>query len=454
MRSYIDIRFPLILSVCALVILWVASFFLPGLTFGNKVLMSVIVTAAITLPSFTPYASRGAVWTMAVVSLMLGIGVLLNAWRFTYFMGGTPAEPVLVNNDMYRWWSDALYHLGSPQGIEAAHSHGFYGFALAIALFLFGQTVGAALLWSMMLILTSLIMVGLLTYKLTKQKNISILAMIAMASICYLLCMGTVILKDAFVILSMVTGAYGLTCKGKKYFFLVLLATVMIFVARRNFIFILIIGIAITSIRPRNYIIPAINIVLAMVLWSIPEFTGYESGTIHIINADPETKIRYDSEQQLAWYNMIGDYNSLSTFRKILIAPLSAVVQFFIPFPWNFTRDFDGGFTMLYAHITYPWYIFGFTAIYFFISRWRDFKTPVYYFALWGLIGWLTPCYLFGGTISRYGLPMVALLAPAVAITLYRNRRNKRFYTWFACYAVAMCCALIVAHHLQTHAAA
>ena len=446
------VKLALILIAVVWVILWGMTCVFPGLTFGNVILMSCVVAIAVLVPAYGNFGGRSAISVIAVVVGMLGIGVILNSYLFTIKLGGNPAHPVLLNIDFDRWWNDALYHLGDEQGVQAPVSHGYYGYVLAGALWLFGKTVGAALIWSMMNTLATVLVVGAMTYRLTRERTFGAISMVCVACVCYLLCMGTVILKDSFFIFAITLGAYGMTFRGRKFVLLVLLAALMIMMSRRTYLLMFIVGIGIVAVNRRNYILPAICAAVCLIMWYLPEYLGFYSGYEFIITHDEKTMISYDSEQQMAFYNIIGDYKELSFFKRILYLPFCMVVQFFIPFPWNFTRDFDGGYTMLYAHISYPWYAFGYVTIYYIISRIKTYRSALYRLAVWGVLCWLLPCYLFGGTISRYTLCCVPLLASAVAVTVYNNRKSKKFYILFAIFAVAACVTLLVAHHLQSSA--
>ena len=449
MHSSTRLYLPMVMVLLVWIVLGIFSILLPGLTWGNRGLMAVVTALAVFVPSYTTFSSKTATVTMAVLSIMLGVGVILNAYCFTAYSGGTPTDPVLNNIDFYRWWNDAIYHIGDDEGTKATANFGFYGYILAGILRIFGKTVGTALIWSMLLMLTSVLVVGALTYKITQTRIQAALGMICFSSVCYMLSMGTFILKDAFVILAFAIAAYGLNCRKFRFLFLVLLSALMILMSRRNFLLPLILGIGIISFRRGNRKFAVIGAIIIFIIWFVPQFYGYNAGLDQLVTTDVVMGVRFDSPQQMALYKIIGDYSQLSIIKKILLLPLTATVQFFIPFPWNFTRDFDGGFTMLYAHISYLWYIFGFIAMYFFVSRWRDFFNPIYLTAIFGVICWLIPAFLFAGTISRYGLCAVALMAPAVAQILYNNLKSRKFYTWFATYAVVVCVVLLVAHHLQ-----
>lgn len=436
-----------LLFVCSIfVILWC---YFPGLTLGNIISLLIISSLFTIAPSFTPYSSQGANIAMSVSSLLLGIGVILNAWYFTTYLGGTPTNPVLVNVDSFRWWNDAIYHFDASNGQKANISFGLYGYVLGAVLKAFGQSVGTALLWSMTLLLTALLFTGLITWRLTCHKKIAFIAIVCTASVCYWLSMGTLILKDAFVILAMIIGGYGFTFDKKYFLFLISISVIMLLFSRPGFILMIMVGIVLNSFKRETASWSIAALCLCFVIWLIPNIAKVVPDFLTVVSSDKGTQVTYNANNQMAFYNIVGDYSQLAFYKKFLLLPFSAAVQFFIPFPWNFMRDIPFGITQAWAHIGYPWYLFGFTFLYYLVDKFRSYRTKLYRLTLWALICWLIPCYLFGGTISRYGLSMVSLLAPAVAWTLYNMRKSKKFYICLAVYCVIIAIVLIFAHHLQ-----
>lgn len=439
-----------ILTVWAICAVFIVMF--PGLTGGNVIALGCISAAAITAPSYTPLASRGAVIVMGAAALLLGVGIILNTWYFTTYLGGTPDNPILINPDANRWWNDALFHIDNTSGEKAAESHGWYGYVLSAVLLIFGQTVGTALQWSMLLTLASLIFCGLLTWRISRNRTISVLAMACLASVCYWMSMGTLILKDAFTIFAMVIAGYGLVSKGRASILLLLLSAAMLLAARLQFIVLVIGGIFIVKARKDNWLRVGLFCIVCVALWAWLYRNFYSMNVSEAVTSDISDNYTVTAPQQMAFYNIFGNFMALPLYKKIVLTPFTAVVQFFIPFSWTYLRDIPYGITLAWAHFGYPWYVFGFIFIYYLVSSIKNFKTTLYRVSVYALLCWLVPCILMGGTVSRYGLPFVALMAPAVASTLYYNWKKRRFYISFAVFCVIISVVLVCAHHLQTSA--
>lgn len=425
----------------------------PGMTAGNRVALLLITGAAVTATNWQPFAGKGAVYTMAVASLLLGAGVILNTWYFTTVLGGTPSDPVLINDDSFRWWNDALYHLNADEGQRTYPNHGFYGWILAGVLFVFGKTVGAALLWSMSLVLASLLTTGMLCHRITSDTRTCVAAMAATAAVCYWLTMGTLILKEAFLFLGMLVGVYALTCSKKRRLALLAVASAMLMLTRPGTILMLVLGLAMFGTDRRNIYWSLCGAAVCLIFWEIPNLISFTPDYAQVFDERNTGAFVYTAPNRMAFYNIVGDFSELPFYKKILWLPASAVVQFFIPFPWNFARDVPFGITEAYAHVAYPWYLFGAVFIYFLATNLRRYRSVIFRMSVWALICWVSPCLYTGGTVSRYGLPLVAIMSVAVAYTLIKNYKNRRFYTYLGIYCVILGVALIVAHHLQTSAA-
>ena len=67
---------------------------------------------------------------------------------------------------------------------------------------------------------------------------------------------------------------------------------------------------------------------------------------------------------------------------------------------------------------------------------------------LWAMLCWLIPCYLFGGTISRYGLMAVPLVAPAVSMAALGPKRSLR--SWMTWAGLALLAILVACFVMQT----
>lgn len=192
------------------------------------------------------------------------------------------------------------------------------------------------------------------------------------------------------------------------------------------------------------------SILILAVMWLIPKIFSIDVSISHFFDKELyERYYHFDHQQQRAFYAIVGNYHSFPFWKKLLYLPITLVVQMFIPFPWNYERDIAFGYTEAYAHFAYPWYLFAGMVIYYVIYLLRQATPRMRMFTLWALFCWAVPCVLFGGTVSRYGLPAVILMAPCVAEVLTNHLRDKRFIRFSACYIAVLAIALPICYILQ-----
>lgn len=450
-KSTYPFRLGITLYGVAVAVTCIAAHIWPGVTIINILSLAVIIFCAVFGIRYTPLSSRGAVIVMATSSTLISLGIILNVWYFTTFSGGTPADPVLYNTDAHRAWNDALWRLGDVSATAAHPAHGLFGAVIATWIAIFGQSIAVAIIPCMPLLLGSLILTGMTTLRLGYDRRTAIIAMTATAAVCYWLATGMILLKDAYVIAAVAMAAYSLAGRRSISAVWFTAAVIVLFFVRPNYILFLIAALFIVP-RGRDCLTMRFGMaILALFVWSIPHLLEITPSVSSVATSDQATLVHYDEPRQMALYSLIGDYKTLAWYTKIALLPVSVAVQFLIPFPWNYMRDVPFGVSQIWAHFAYCWYVFGGILLYYLartVKR-RTGLTPTLRLTLWGVFCWLVPCYLDGGTISRYGLPAVAVMAPAVAVTLLNSWRSRRFLTAMACWAIVLAAVLIVCHYLQ-----
>lgn len=421
----------------------------PGFTPGNLAGLAVISATAIFGILLTPLASRRAATVMAGTALLLGVGVILNTWLFTTFAGGTADAPVLVNYDEARWWEGALWAAGDAS-VGEPPMHLFFCDIMGFFLRVFGPTVGVPLIVNVALALGALILCGMLTMKLTQNRGTALIAIISTAAVCYWLAACTLLLKEPMIIFAIALAAYGLISTRRTMAVCLSVAALMLAAARPNYIFVLIAGIAFVPGLKVQPTVRFCSAVLAVGLWYVADSLLYNADVQAILTSNLDSTFSLETPDRMAYFNIIGDYSAAPWYTKLLLLPITAVTQYLIPFPWNFMRDVPFGATELWAHISYPWYAFGAVFVYGLFARLRHESPVTLRLVLWGLGIWLLPCYLFGGSVSRYGLPAVIIVAPLVASTLKHEYKKRPFYIYSALFTVILLIGLLICHHLQT----
>lgn len=413
-------------------------------------------------------ASRFGAYVLLGAATLLSIGIVVNVNYYTIGSGGTDAAPVLYNSDAWRTWNSALFHLGVG-GEDIPSTYGMYGGIIAAVMALTGISVTAGLMVSMAAILVSILCSGVIAWRLTDNRRIAAVSMACCAAVCYFLASGTLLIKDAWVCASFALVGVGFASSGdrsmRRIITPVYIGAVMLLLVRPNMLLAIVIGTVMCILpaavqaenRRRAWTYIGLCSAFCLLLWGVAYIVRITPNADGIININVSNEwIRYDAPNQLAYYNIIGDYSSVPVIYKVLLLPLTAAIQFLIPFPWNWGRDILYGPTSFYAHIAYPWYLFGLMVLYYLFFSRSEYSMAIPYFrlktltrlVLWGLLCWLIPCFLFGGTISRYGLMVVPLVAPAVAVAVLGPKYSIR--QWLIWSGLFLLVVLVACFIMQT----
>ncbi len=436
-----------------------ALYFMPGAPF-----VSTLTTLAL-LPILTirvyrhtsGHSSKGEV-VLCLAATLLSLGLIANVYSFTTSAGGTDASPILHNSDALRNWNDALYYLG-VNADRSPLTHGMYGAIVSIVMRLTGISVTAALMISVAATMVTLLCTSTLAVNITARRGDGWRAMALTAAICYLMASGVILVKDAWVIAAVALAAVALSRFELSWrtMLLMIVSSAMLALSRPNMLPAILLGVMIMLPVRRHdrtrLTAAAIAATIIIIAWTIPTALALSPDASRVIAGHEALGIKFDHAQQAPYYALVGDYMQLPLWQRVLLMPFSATVQFFIPFPWNFLRDTTYGLSQIYAHVSYLWYAFGGVIIYYLLFARRGSGKPLRLLTLWGVLIWLVPCWCFGGTISRYALPAIPLLAPAVLYTLSSHRATRKFKIFCLTFATLVIATLLICYHLQNHTA-
>lgn len=411
-------------------------------------------------------------WTLLAATSILSVGVIANVHYFTTVLGGTTAEPVLCNADAHRYYYDALEWYGSPDGIPTRLSHRGYGLLISGLWHITGVTIVSPLILNMTLTLLCIIMSGIICRKLIcgntshDAGQISTCAMIMTASVCYYLNSGTLLLKEAplgfsltlcFIGISQLM--YPVSDKRTQVNLWICFNIGLLFVTllRFTFSFYILAAIVIFSFKNKDNLRVKMIMMLTCIAVCVTakSILGSQYETSNIITGNTlSSSFFYDEPQHQAHNELFNGYFDFPWWKKLLLTPVSAGVQFLIPFPWGFDLYKDFGYTLAYARIGFPWYIIGGMIIYYIFFSLKKSPAPLRYTIIWAALMWLIPAYLFAGTVSRYTLPLIPMLIPAAVYTFaeYRNRRS--FHIYSIVFITLLAIALATGFYIQQKAIA
>ena len=133
--------------------------------------------------------------------------------------------------------------------------------------------------------------------------------------------------------------------------------------------------------------------------------------------------------------------------------PLTASIQFFVPFPWLNGED-PTLFNYL-CRFSYFWYLLGGAALFYYVvMSWRRLESMGAW-PWWPALAFIMLAYVMGGSISRYVLPVQPLFIPVAMYVLCRvfeGRRRKAFTWWMVMFALVVAVVLLVCLELQEEA--
>ena len=413
------------------------------------ILFAIIATAAVWIYRRSPFATSPGTPILATAIILLTVGVVANMHLFTDAPGASDSNPTLANPDAARNWNDALFYLGESAELSAA-SHSFYSAILAGIMFIAGKSLTTLLAFNVLLTTATLILTAATTWRLTASRKLATTAMCATACICYLMASGCILVKDAWMITTLALAAFAMSRPGHFAMWAALLAVAMSVAVRPSYALVIVAGLCITGVPRTSRALPQrlIVAVVAVTGWWLMQHSGNSPDIATQLTGAADFE-QWRSPSQQGWYDITGDGIFHSPLQKLMFLPLSAVTQFLIPLPWTWARDAIYGPTVAVAHFGFPWYLFAATVIYYFAACRRLASRETLLLAAWGVLCWLIPCYTAMGTVSRYALPAIPLLAPAAAVALTQWRRRS-FAIWVAVFAILLTATLITVHHLQT----
>lgn len=447
----------------------ITAFALCGAKGGLQLALALPIAAAITIAIHRRllHGSTAGEWVLSITATVMSLGITLNTYYFTSVLGGTLDAPVLLNSDALRYFTYAenLY-----DGDFSAAFGDFLGIPIITAALwiVLGKSIVWALAACMALTLMAISLSGRLAAILLRHSRpSSALAMALTAAVCHFTGQGMVLLKEPLIYF-----AFLLTAIPLAHFYMGNRISARLIVT-------FVVGCILTALV-RSHALHFVTLGLFMFLPM--QFTrkriltvavatvcifaciaggGYLShtGTVkqsNLASGTGEITLVYlgDDSRYDGYKSLLGDYYNRPIYQRIAILPATAAVQYAVPFPWNFVRDTEFGYSQAWNHITWPRYAIGCIILFYFIWLWRKKSTPLRLWALWAAICWLIPAYLFGGSVSRYVMPFIPILVPLALVVIGELRSHRHitpFKWWATSYAVVLILALTACFFIQNH---
>lgn len=396
------------------------------------------------------WRSRAGAYLLLAALTVLVCGVILNVNYYTVGSGGSLTHPVLQNTDADRAWWCAVALINEDVVLGT-----FTGYPTYVAIMLFGRDIFVAIMVDVLCCLLTLVASGELAWRLTRCRRTAFGTMLALSLMCYFMVQATLLIKDVPLALGVALLALGLVRLRQRAaatgatWALIGASVVIAAVYRPNLLFFYIPGAVIVGAGRRLDLRFAAVIALCLAAWALMEALLQKNpDPVQLAMGSP----KYDFAQvkTMVWDRMTGEYSTFPVWKKLLLLPASVVLQFLIPFPWNYARDMVFGPTLAVAHFGYTWYLAGGLFLYWLAVLSRRSPALMVRLALWAVLLYVATAYAFSGRISRYCLPYLPLIMPAVAYTAVTSWRDRRLRVWMGVFAALMGVALVVCHHLHT----
>lgn len=449
----------------------------PGASLVSIAFLALVFIATGALYERTGIASRTGWYTLFSAMVLLSLGFAANVWYFTVCSGGTPADPVLNNNDAYVAWRHIIeVRTGEPfvgDLFDTGASRQGYGVLMGWLSAVLGLDIGTLLVVNVFAVLMTIVLSGMIAVELIgtdaddqSRRRIGGLAMLMTAAICYFLASGVILIKDALSCMTMALFVYGVLRMRCQAFedsirfrtvtsAVVAAALLLAFQIRPNFLPMMILGfIILGSYKRRSSLYACMaGSVLAAGLYYISEAMLDTAPSFTALATHSEDIIDENSARLDGYTSVVGGYIGKPFYAKLLQLPVSAAVQFLTPLPWGFTKHIVFGPSQIWSHVSYPWYAVGGMAIYYMLFCLRRSPDMLARTCCYGVLLTLITAYATGGTISRYCLPWLPLLVPAAVWVWMNCRGEKSFRIYAAVYVVLMAVVLFGVWYLDMSSA-
>jgi hypothetical protein len=131
----------------------------------------------------------------------------------------------------------------------------------------------------------------------------------------------------------------------------------------------------------------------------------------------------------------LGNYENIPMYRKLLLLPVSLVIQFITPFHFWKMDLISHHIYYINNQINLIWLLYTGPLFILTITNMRFIKnTRVRRLFLFGLVGYILIAFSYGGVIPRYALLFIFLMIPGVAIIYSKYREENKILKYFLNY--------------------
>lgn len=439
--------------------------------FGDALSILAAMTVAYLVPRFTFMHtrcwSRAGSWVLMAVSLLIITFAVMNLWYWSVGSGHTLADPSISSDDSgYFNWALHHYDGSCPEPRMA-----FKG--LPVTILLLWKLLGVSMVWpialNVMMLLLSIVVTGATAVRVVGDKvnsnrgTIAMIAMVMTSLLGFYVSQGIRLQKEAGLYLGIMLMAYALARMTKKQsdgklwrdLTAFVLGALIVAFYRSNMLYFIAFGVVVMLIGNwrLHWRYGIVLLVLCVVAFTIgflcSSYTMVQQVNI-VTGGGRMSDVFMQTPSQSSYRTIIGNYFSYPVWKRLVMLPVTAAVQYVIPFPWVY--DLQPQVDYWLPRVRIMWYVVGGIVLYYYLFiGWRKGRGV----GAWGLLPavcYLGVCYVVGGSVSRYVLPfqpMFVVLATFVCCKLRDGLWRHSFRGWMVGYTLVLIAVLLLCYNLQ-----
>ncbi len=411
---------------------------------------------------------RKCSWLLLGAAMMIITFAVINLWDWSVGSGATLQAPHLLSDDSgYFHWAQHHYDGSCPEPRMT-----FKG--LPVTMLLLWKVLGRSVVWpialNVMMLLLSIVLTGATAVRVAGNRVRSEAGFIAFVAILmtsllgFYVSQGIRVQKEAGLYVGVALMAYALarmteTQVRNKLWKDVLLFTLGAFILafyRSNMLYFMTAGVLVMlagnwRLHWRYAVLLLIICIVAFTIGFLcSSYTMLQQMNIATGSGRMSDVFAMHTPSQSPYRGIIGNYFTYPIWQRILMLPITAAIQYVIPFPWLY--EFQPAIDSWLPRLRLMWYVVGGMVLYYYLFiGWRKDRGV----GSWGLVPavcYLGVCYIVGGTVSRYVLPiqpMFVVIATFVFCKLRDGVWRHSFRGWMVGYTLVLIGVLVFCYNLQ-----
>ena len=461
----------ILVEVIALAVLAVSAVSHYGMADGLRI--AVAYAAAYFVPRIVLTRARGT--STAAIAILLLVAALmiyidyLKLGFWTFFDGYSLEEPDIHGDGRiyYKWALNKYDGRVGPQNVI------YPGYPMIILGLwkLFGVNVIWPQALNLMCTLMGIVLTGMTTRRLlahrvnTSPQALVVGGMALTSVLTYFLIIGTMIIKEGSIILSISMAGYALASlastaeeRGRpvRDMILMVVACAVLAIVRTTYLYFVVMGVVLMTLPNwrrdwRKGVCMLALIGVALVLGAMMSTHSFSRHAEVAGGGWNMQRFYVESESQQFYHDVLNYYFLRPFWYKALMLPLTMSVQFIIPFPWTYYDN--STFINNFSRMSYGWYLVGGTALFYYpVMAWRRGKDNLGAWPWWAAGCFAAIAWVMAGSVARYITPIQPLFVPVTMFVLCRlreGRLRKAFAIWAVCFVVLVAVALLFCLEIQ-----